>query len=371
MTLRGKGFFIWQIPRCDGGVPSVIAAEAVKAGLSHVLIKIADGPNWSYNVDKETGIDLIPPVVSELRKAGIEVWGWHYILGRDPIGEARLAVSRTRALGMDGYVIDAEVEFKSRGKDEAARRFMEVLRTGLPDLPIALSTYRYPRVHPEFPYNEFLVDCDYAMPQVYFEGAHNPEQQLDRCVEQYLSLKYARPIIATAPTYNRGEWRPTPDEVTRFLKHAKELGITAVNAWSWEYAKRESNYGLWEAMAKFPWPVGPPFVDMPERLIERMNRRDPMQVANLYAMRAAHVTGARTIMGNSAISEWYAHLFKEVLPNAEFTLTGKSGRGNSRHFTWTAKSNKGEVRNGNDILGILNGRIQYHFSYFTLAERWT
>ncbi|NIS79149.1 MAG: hypothetical protein GTO14_02755 [Anaerolineales bacterium] len=367
MTLYGKGYFIWQVPRCDGGDPKAIVASAREAGLTHVLIKIADGPNWQYNVDKETGEDWVPPIVAELRNAGIQPWGWHYIMGYDPVGEARLAVSRTRALGLDGYVIDAEVEFKKRGKDVAARRFMELLRSGLEDLPIALSTYRFPNLHREFPYDEFMELCDYAMPQVYFERANNPEEQLDRCVEQYLSLPHARPVIPTAPTYTHGKWRPSADEILRLLQRAKDIGLSAVNAWSWDYARRPEHMDMWEAVANFDWEVGEWVADVPERLVGYMNKHDPAGIADLYAQRAAHVTGARTVLGSSAIREWYTFLFKQLLPNANFRLTGKSGTRNSRHFTWTATSDKGEVRNGNDILGILDDRIQYHYTYFTLS----
>ena len=61
MTLRGKGYYIWKIPNCENGDPAAIANVAAQAGLSHVLIKIADGVG-SYNVDLTTGVDLVPPV---------------------------------------------------------------------------------------------------------------------------------------------------------------------------------------------------------------------------------------------------------------------------------------------------------------------
>jgi hypothetical protein len=368
MGLYGKGYFIWQIPRCEGGDPAAIAARAIEAGLSHVLIKIADGPDWAYNYDLDRGVDLIPPVVGELRNAGIEAWGWHYIMGDDPVGEARIAVERTRGLGLDGYVLDAEAQYKRSGKTNAARRFMSDLRAGLPNLPIALSSYRYPRVHRELPFEAFLEGCDFAMPQVYFEMSHNPEQQLERSVEEYLSLRPARPVIPTAPTYASGPWRPSADEVRRLLQRAKDMGLTAANAWSWDYARKPAYLDLWRAVADFDWAPVAPVADIPERLFGRMNQLDPNHVAELYADRAAHVTGARTVLGKPSIKAWYQNLFSQMLPNAEFELTGKSGSGHSRHFTWRARSERGEVRDGNDILGLLDGKIHYHYTYFTVMN---
>jgi hypothetical protein len=367
MSLYGKGFFIWQIKRCDGGVPSAIAARAVDAGLSHVLIKIADGSNWPYNYDFDAGVDLVPPVAAALREVGVEVWGWHYVTGNNPLGEAQLAIDRTLALDLDGYVIDAEAEYKKKSKKLAASRFMEALRTGMPRMPIALSTYRYPKLHPELPYAEFLAKCDFAMPQVYFEQARNPEEQLIRSVEQYMALEPARPVVPTAPAYSIGGWRPTPEEIARFFQTAKDLGLPAVNAWSWDYATRENYLDLWQAVADFDWPPEAPVPDISERLIGRLNQHDPAHVAMLYREKAAHVTGARTVMGRGPITEWYKTMFTQLLPNSVFTLTGRTSKGSSRRFTWAAESDNGVVYNGNDTLGILDGQIQYHYTYFTIA----
>ncbi len=366
MTLRGKGLFIWQLWKCDGGDPEVIAAKAKAAGLSHVLIKIADGDYWSYNIDPKTKYDYIPPVLQALKEEGIEVWGWQYVRGRNPIGEAQLAIQRTKALGMDGFVIDAEGEYQSKSKKTAATRYMNELRAALPDLPIALSTYRFPKLHRTLPFAEFLAGCDYAMPQVYYEQRHNPETQLEICVEQYMALNPARPIIPTAPIYGRGDWRPTADETTRFFAKAKEMGLSAANAWSWDVGSRPAYKDLWGAVSDFDWPTDPPVADMPERLIGRLNQHDRELVARLYAENAAHVTGKQTIFSRQAIADWYGKLIRETLPEAKFEITGKAGSGSTRHYTWTAQSSRGQVVDGNDTLGLREGKIQFHFSYFTV-----
>ena len=68
MALQGKGFFIWKIKNCEGGDAALIAKKAKKAGLSHVLIKVANGI-YSYNYDWARKIDLVPPVAEALRSA--------------------------------------------------------------------------------------------------------------------------------------------------------------------------------------------------------------------------------------------------------------------------------------------------------------
>jgi hypothetical protein len=89
-------------------------------------------------------------------------------------------------------------------------------------------------------------------------------------------------------------------------------------------------------------------------------------VAGLYAENAAHVTGKQTIFSRQAISNWYGKLIHETLPEAKFEITGKAGSGSTRHYTWTAQSSRGQVVDGNDTLGLREGKIQFHFSYFTV-----
>ena len=110
-----------------------------------------------------------------------------------------------------------------------------------------------------------------------------------------------------------------------------------------------------------------PGVGLTERLVEALNTHDPDKVADLYAENAVHVNAVRTVQGKVNIRTWYATLFGQILPNAKFTLTGYSGKGNSRHMAWEAVSSAGAVRNGNDTLGLQDGKIAYHYTFFTVG----
>ena len=103
-------------------------------------------------------------------------------------------------------------------------------------------------------------------------------------------------------------------------------------------------------------------------MIAACNTRNPDQVVAYYTPNAVHITAARTIQGHAAIRSWYQALFTGLLPEGAFTHTGFSGSGNSRHFTWTATSSLGSVLNGNDTLGLSNGKITYHYSFFTITR---
>ena len=142
-----------------------------------------------YNGTWGDSRDYTTPVVNALRAHGIKVWGWHYLYGDNPTSEANVAITRIRQYNLDGYVLDVEKEYKASGKRAAARRFMSQLRTACPNLTIALSSYRYPSLHPQVPWAEFLEKCDLNMPQVYWMKATDPARQLSESLAQYRELE--------------------------------------------------------------------------------------------------------------------------------------------------------------------------------------
>ena len=330
MALQGKGMMIWKISRCENGDPNAIANVAKSAGLTHVLIKIADGP-YAYNTEQDTNKDLVPPVVEALESFGIEAWGWHYVYGYNPSGEAQIAIKRVKQLGLKGYVIDAESEYKEPGKDAAATEFMKALRNGIPNKPVALCSYRWPSYHPQLPWKEFLEKCDYNMPQVYWQAAHNPEDQLRKSVREFQALSPYRPIIPTGPVYKYGGWEPTPADIQEFLNTARALDLPAANFFEWYYG-RTILQPLWNTIAAYSWPPYPTPIDLPELYISAMNSHNADVVANLYAENAVHISATQTIQGIEAIKTWYNAFLNQTLPNATFELTGASGTGSSRHL---------------------------------------
>ncbi|MBX3046969.1 MAG: hypothetical protein KF698_08245 [Anaerolineales bacterium] len=250
--LSGKGMYLWIISRVEKGDPEKIAQVAQDAGLTHVLIKVADR-HFAYNKDPQTGKDNVPGVVDALRARGISPWGWQYIYGTNPEAEAAMAIQRVKQFNLDGFVVNAEVEFKQKGMDVPARQYMQALRAGLPNTPIAFSSYRYPTLHRPLPFEVFLEYSDINMPQVYWVQSSNPAQQLQRSVREYQALSVYRPIVPTGAAYPDGSWSPTAGQITEFLQACKDNGISGANFWEWYYARRDA--GLWAAVSAFPWPA--------------------------------------------------------------------------------------------------------------------
>jgi len=248
MLPRGKGYYIWKAKNIAGGDPQAIAELAISAGLGHVLIKIADGTH-NYNVS----VDL-PAIVAALKDAGLHVFGWHYLYGYAPAAEARKAIERVRYTGVDAYVMDVEGEFKEPGADVKARMFMSIFHDALPNMPVWLSTYRFPSYHPQVPYHEFIPFLAGVMPQMYWEGAHNPAEQLLRSYTEWKQLAPGLPYIPTGAAYQRGSWAATPKDVIAFLVKCRELALEGANFWEWVHA-RKNLPDVWRAIADFDWPV--------------------------------------------------------------------------------------------------------------------
>ncbi|NOY99431.1 MAG: nuclear transport factor 2 family protein [Chloroflexi bacterium] len=362
MSLKGKGFFIFQIPDCEGGDPDAITAVARAAGLGHVLVKIADGAN-------PFGVGITAPVVQALQGAGISVWGWHYVYGNDPAGEARVAVRRFNELGLDGYAVNAETEYKN--KNAAARRFMSDLRAGLPDAKIALSSYRFPNYHPELPWKTFFEKCDYNMPQVYWVEAHNAGQQLRWSKAQFDAMGVDLPFVPSGAAYSDdpAKWNPTPADVKDFLQTVRDLNMEAANFFSWDYCRRHLPK-LWKTVSDFDWPAPPPPPAPPAEFVtayhDALNAHAIDDVMRLYRDNAVLVTRDRILRGTESIRTWYGQFFNEILPNGEFQFTKVSEKGDLRFIIWDAASDSGTVSDGRDTVMLSKGKVALHYSYFTV-----
>jgi hypothetical protein len=333
-----------------------------------VAIKIADG-KYSYNGEYGNTQDLVSPTVEALRAANIEIWGWHYVYGDDPYGEADIAIRRVQQYNVDLYTIDAEKEYKSPGKSAAASRFMSRLRSALPDLPVALCSYRFPSLHPELPWREFLDKCDYSLPQVYWMAKHDPGPQLERCYQEYQTRVPSRPMLPVGAAFREAGWQPTVEDVQAFLQKAQELNLSAVTFWEWADARSGIMPGVWEAIQDAHWPGDPTPPNMGEVLIGALNEHDAAKITDLYLPAAVHITGGQTVHGGGGIHDWYVELFHKTLPDATFQLAGFAGSlGNIYHMTWSATSTAGRVENGKDTLGLLGGKIAYHYTFFTVIK---
>jgi len=265
------------------------------------------------------------------------------------------------------------VEFKAPGMDGAAKTFVNELRRGLPSpFPVALSSFRFPSYHMQFPWKTFLDQCDYNMPQVYWLLATDAGAQLRRCYREFQSIDPVKPIIPTGSTFSYEGWTPTVSQITEFLTVAKSLNLTAANFYSWDACRSSSSLRpLWNTISDFNWPVRDEQVtqSIPEQLFAAMNAHSLDAVANLYAPNAVHINAERTLSGREAIRSWYASLLFDQLPGANFKITSATGSEPSLHINWNAQNTNGVLLTGEDSLGIQDGKIAYHYSQHKITAK--
>jgi hypothetical protein len=245
------GMWIWKIKDCNGGDPLMIAQAAKLAGLSRVYLKVADGP-YTFNINPTTKADLCPAVVKALQAAGIEVWGWHYCYGYYPDQEAQVAVKRISELHLDGYILDVEGEFKTTFAADAANRattLCTLIRKSFPTYPLGFSSFRFPNYHQEFVWSVFYKYCDFNLPQVYWEQAHNAGYQVKESLRQF-KLMSPKPLWPIGATYKNGGWAPSEAEVTEFLDTCKAMGFENPSFFSWDECERDLP-ALWAVVSKY------------------------------------------------------------------------------------------------------------------------
>ncbi len=264
--MNGKGILIWQGKNWGDKTPQAAAQACQELRLSWVGLKIGDDASTRY-----ASYPDMPAAVRVFRAAGLFVWGWHYVYGGvrirkdgtayrygpSPEQEAAFAVQQVADLGLDGYIMDPEKEYKVL---DPARRAV-LFTKGLTPMrvPVGLCSYRFPRLHPEFPWAEFVAAADVHMPQVYW-GPGRAVPDLDQSATELL-LKRKLPVVPVGRAYiGDGHPGPAPAEVGAFMQRAMDRGCPGVSFWALDFLKlHKGGPALAEAIRQFVWsPVTAP-----------------------------------------------------------------------------------------------------------------
>lgn len=176
-TNLGKGDWIWQMPQTEtrlgvADVQSVINYET-NIGMKWITVKCGDGGS----IYSQFSSDL----VTRAHTAGLKIFGWAYDYGNNAghygsgssqsaniNGEINVALN-CLALGADGFIIDAEIEYETNATRAAdATTFANAIKTNYPTRFLAHAPFPYINSHSGFPYIQFGILCDAVMPQDYW-----------------------------------------------------------------------------------------------------------------------------------------------------------------------------------------------------------
>ena len=269
---KGKGLYVWSIVN----MPDMWVDKFQDMGVTWIAVKIADGVNSSNLrrlADGSKVDNILEPFVKAAKSVGMQVLGWQYVYGFNPLDEADKAARRVKEFELDGIIIDAEHQYK--GKKQQAIAYSMRLRQLMPDIPIGLSTYRFPELHPTLPYEEFLDECDFNAPQVYWNKGVAGSELLDSH-RQYKKIRDLPFIPAGRAYYGEGFPKPTPMETKTFLQTAQSIDCPAAFFWSADslYHKLKPLPEIREAIKVYEWigigepipPIEPP-IEQPQVLV--------------------------------------------------------------------------------------------------------
>jgi hypothetical protein len=175
----GKGDWIWEMPAtvshldlAAGDVQGVIDYEK-NLGMQWITVKCGDGGNIWSQFDSD--------LVARAHAAGLKIFGWAYAYGNNAghygsgssqsaniNGEINVALNAL-ALGADGFIIDAEIEYETNSTRAAdATLYAGTIKSNYPARFLAHAPFPYINSHSGFPYIQFGIQCDAVMPQDYW-----------------------------------------------------------------------------------------------------------------------------------------------------------------------------------------------------------
>ena len=276
---KGKGMSIWILSRLIAAYSSIdaVADRLMEMGVTWIMIKISDGtgkynlrpvylPGTLYRIGWAD--DILKPFIVACQRRGIEAHGYQYTYANNPQLEAEAGAKRYVEVGADGFVINAEKEYKEF--PGAARTYTETLLVRLPEnTPVGMSSYRFPSLHLRFPFKDFMVSGIYWMPQIYWMGRTNPREQLIQSNDELRTISDV-PVIPIGWAFQELGYGPPPaSEMDEFHDAVLELDMPAETWWRMDTARRQK---LMETITAHKWddeiepPVEPP--ELPQDEIE-------------------------------------------------------------------------------------------------------
>ncbi len=238
----GKGMWIWKLWETENGDVTKIIQKLNSVNVNWVTIKLGDGDGFW------TTPNLTSEKIDQFHDAGIKVFGWQYVYGDDPVGEANVA-NQILDTGVDGFIINAEGEYE--GKQDNAITYLENIRIEHPDSSIAYSTFARADSHEEFPYKEFGRYCDVAMPQTYWKDRPtNPTNEVAEMHSQWSDLyeswegtEYSssiKPIIPMGHSYSDLHGYCSGSEIIEFCNVLYDYGYEKTSIWRYDIMTDET-----------------------------------------------------------------------------------------------------------------------------------
>jgi hypothetical protein len=250
-ALRGKGMWVWQYRRTEGGAPEAIVDRAAAAGLQQVWVRVADSQDGFYGADELA--QLVPR--AHLRGLSVIAWGFPYLY--DPVADAAWSKAILDWRGPAGDRVDgfsADIETSSEGVALSARRaalYLSLVRQARDGRPLVATVYP-PTDHwmAAYPFSAMAPYIDAFAPMIYWE-CRDPGAAAAEAISRLAGL---RPVHLIGQAFGLGDVAgrvdlPSAAELERFMAVGRSAGAVGASFWVWQSMSAEE----WAELAAFPW----------------------------------------------------------------------------------------------------------------------
>jgi hypothetical protein len=254
----GKGMWIYEPAKTEGGNAAAIVARAQATGLTHLWVRM--GSAWDgFNV--APFLDRLLPAA---HAAGIKVIGWDFPKLEPVEADVQRAATMIRYTTPSGDRVDAfspDIESKAEGTHltpEAARSYGQALRgVAGDDYPLIATVPRPAKERPNHPYADIVAGYDAIAPMIYWLD-RQPDTDVAGALRDL--AKFGKPVYPVGQAYDGSpeggrKGVPPPDELWRFMRFAQANGAAGVSFWSWQAANQTAWNAIREAVEFAPAPA--------------------------------------------------------------------------------------------------------------------
>lgn len=253
-AIAGKGMWIWQMQRTEGGDSAAIVRQAVSAGLSQLWVRVGDSRNGFY------GQTFLGALVTQAHGAGLAVIGWGFPYLYDPVGDAAWTAAALNWRSPEGDRLDgfaADIETSSEGTALSALRsstYLGLVRPSVAGRPLVATVFP-PTDHwlALYPYQAMAPFIDAFVPMVYW-SCTEPGDAVSAAITRLSALAPVHPLGQGYDMASEGGrvGAPSPGEISRFLDVSRRLGAVGASFWDWQ----EMDDAEWGALSRYPWGLG-------------------------------------------------------------------------------------------------------------------
>ncbi|HED36680.1 MAG TPA: T9SS type A sorting domain-containing protein [Ignavibacteria bacterium] len=192
LPIGGKGMFLWHLWTANGGGKNLntVITKLKSVGVTWLVIKMGDGdsyynsPNHSLYNWATSNYGSMDSVVAVFHANGIKLLAFQYVYGvphhwGNPASETDVANSILDVKGIDGLLIDAEIQYDIlTTRVAAARAYCDSIHAHHPDAFIGLISWDSITGHRTFPWTTFLDRVDVNMPMMYWAAKSTTPQNI-------------------------------------------------------------------------------------------------------------------------------------------------------------------------------------------------